>query len=57
MKHRTDMVIIAGTRSGYPVLRSVYIEDGHYYIQWKKKTINVDEDIAKGDYHHKSVFR
>ena len=56
-KYRTDMVVLVGTRNGYPVYRSVYIENGHYYVTWNRKAVNVDDDIQNGSFHSKSAMR
>ncbi len=55
MKRKTNKLILVATKNGYPVYRTAFEEDGHYYVNWNKKTINVDNDIKNGRFHTKGI--
>ena len=51
---RTDMLVCDGKRNGYDVWRTIYkSDDGHYYIHWNHRLINVDKDVESHEVSNK----
>lgn len=53
---KTDLYILVAMTSTRPIYRNVFICDGHYFIKWNNKIINVDTDILEKNYIRKGVF-
>lgn len=47
---RTNIRVCVGKKNGYDVYRVVYTIDGHYFVKWNNKTVNVDDDIKSHRY-------
>lgn len=50
---RTPYKIMVAKHNGYPVYRTVYESDGHYFIRYGGKLINVDQDMEDHNYSRK----
>lgn len=50
---RTPYKIMVAKHNGYPVYRTVYESDGHYFIRYGGKLMNVDQDMEDHNYSRK----
>lgn len=48
--YRTDLMIMVGTKNGYPIYRTVFIDKGRYVVKWNHKVIDVQKDVNERTY-------
>ena len=53
VKKSTDMYVFVGKQNGYGIYRKVFFDGTHYYVNWNKQQIIVDDDIENRNYTYR----